>query len=313
MSGPEPGRGRGPEPERGPQLGRGPEPAPQPEPGGRVSDHLRAATRRLRAAGIEQAAGDARRLLAAALRLEPARLTLHLPEPMPAAAARAFAAMTERRAAHQPVAQIIGRRLFYGRPFIVTPDVLDPRPETETLVDAALGAPFARVLDLGTGSGAIVLSLLAERANATAIATDISAAALEVARRNAAALGLAGRVRFIRADWFDGIEGRFDLIVSNPPYIGAEELAHLAPDLGWEPAGALTPGADALAAYRRIVARAPAHLAPGGRLLLETGADQGPAVAALAREAGLLDVAILPDLDGRDRVVAARAPAQSRA
>ena len=273
------------------------------------AEALRLAIPRLAAAGIEAPAGDARRLLAHALGLAPDRLTLHLSEPLPPEAAARFEAALAARAARQPVAQITGSRLFWGRSFRVTRDTLDPRPETECLVVAALEAPFARLLDLGTGTGCILLSLLAERPQALGLGTDLSPAALAVAEGNAAALGLGDRAAFRRSDWFGAVEGRFDLIVSNPPYIAAEEMAGLAPEVrDWEPHLALSPGGDGLAAYRAIAAGAGAHLAPGGRLIVETGFAQGPAVAALFAAAGLENPRILPDLEGRDRIVAARAP-----
>lgn len=269
---------------------------------------LRAATARLAAAGVEGAARDARLLLAEAMGLAADRLTLHLAEALEATAAARFDAFVREREGRRPVAQILGRRDFWGRTFRVTRDTLDPRPETETLIAEALSEPFARVLDLGTGTGCILLTLLAERAAATGLGTDLSAAALAVAEGNARALGLADHATFVRADWFDGVAGRFDLLVSNPPYIAAAEMAGLAPEVrDWEPPGALSPGGDGLDAYRAICAAAPGHLAAGGRLLLEIGPTQGAAVSALARAAGLAGVRVLPDLDGRDRVVAARA------
>ncbi len=263
---------------------------------------------RLRAAGVAEPARDARLLLAHALDLPAERLSLALHDPAPPDIAARFAALIDRRAARQPVSQIIGRRLFWGRSFIVTPDVLDPRPETETLIAAALAEPFARVLDLGTGSGAILLTLLAEAPQATGLGVDISPAALDVARANARALGLAGRADFALSDWFAGVAGRFDLIVANPPYIAAAEMPALAPETReWEPHLALTPGGDGLDACRAISAGVAAHLIPGGRVLVETGPTQGAAVAVLMRKAGLQSVDVLPDMDGRDRVVLARA------
>jgi release factor glutamine methyltransferase len=262
---------------------------------------------RLTAAGVENPARDARLLLAFALGLPPDRLTLALNAPLPPGAAARFEAAVTARAARQPVSQIIGCRLFWGRWFRVTPDVLDPRPETETLVEAALREPFQRVLDLGTGSGAILLSLLADRPQATGLGTDLSTAALAVAQANAAALGLADRAHFRQADWLDGVTGRFDLVVANPPYIAEAEMAALAPEVReWEPHLALTPGGDGLEACRAILRGVGAVLAPQGRLLLEIGAGQGVAVAALCRAAGLAGVDVLPDLAGRDRVVSAR-------
>ena len=270
---------------------------------------LRAAVARLAAAGVPGPAGDARALLAHALRIAPDRLTLHLDDPVPPEVQQRLDAALTARATRQPVSQIIGQRLFWGRAFRVTPDVLDPRPETETLVAAALAGPFVRVLDLGTGSGAILLTLLAERPGASGVATDLSAAALGVARTNATALGVADRVEFVPADWFGNVIGRFDLIVSNPPYIAQAEMAALQPEVrDWEPHLALTPGGDGLDAYRRIAAGLGDHLLPEGRVLVEIGPTQGAAVMGLFQSAGLRDLSVGADLDGRDRVVAGRAP-----
>lgn len=273
------------------------------------ADAVRLAIPRLRQAGVEDAARDARVLLGHALGIAPNRLTLHMADPLAPEAAARFEMAIAARAARQPVSQITGQRLFWGRPFRVTRDVLDPRPETETLIAAALAAPFARVLDLGTGSGCILLTLLAERPAATGLGIDLSDAALAVARDTAAALGVGPRATFRTSDWFAAITGRYDLIVSNPPYIAEAEMPALAPEVrDWEPALALTPGGDGLAAYRVIAAGAGAHLAPGGRLMVEIGPTQGRTVAALFRAAGLQEVAVHPDLDGRDSVVAAAAP-----
>lgn len=267
------------------------------------------ASRRLTAAGIEGAALDARRLLAHAMGEPPERLTLRLQDDLTAPEAAAFEAAIAARAARQPVAQITGKRLFWGREFRVTRDTLDPRPETETLVAAALEEPFAKVLDLGTGTGCILLSLLKQISFAAGVGTDVSPAALDVARGNAAALGLGTRARFQQADWFAGVGGYFDLITSNPPYIAAEDMAGLAPEVrDWEPLGALTPGGDGLDAYRAIARGAPSRLMPAGRLMVEIGPTQGAAVAALFAAAGLERIEIRPDMDGRDRVVIARKP-----
>lgn len=273
------------------------------------AEALARAVPRLRAAGVDDPAGDARWLLAHALGIDPGRLTLHLPEPLGAAAAARFDAAITARAARQPVSRIIGFREFYGRRIQIGAAVLDPRPETEILVELALSEAFATVLDLGTGSGCILLTLLAEREQAQGCGSDISGDALEIARRNAAALGVADRASLTQSDWFTGISGRYDLIVSNPPYIAQAEMAALAPEVrDHEPALALTPGGDGLDAYRAIAAGAGAHLATGGRLMVETGPTQGEAVARLMRDAGLVAVTVTPDLDGRDRVVSGRKP-----
>lgn len=272
-----------------------------------LQEALRIGVARLAEAGIPDAPRDARLLLAHAAGIASDRLSLHLPEPLtPDAAARFDAALTARTT-RSPVSHITGRRAFWGREFAVTPDVLDPRPETETLIAEALSGPFNRVLDLGTGSGAILVTLLAERPLATGLGVDLSEAALAIARRNAEALGTLPRARLVVSDWFAAVEGHFDLIVSNPPYIAESEMAELSPEVLREPRMALTPGGDGLDAYRAIAAGAPAHLVAGGRLMAEIGPTQGAAVAALFRQAGLSAVEVLPDLDGRDRVVCARA------
>ncbi len=253
------------------------------------------------------ALAEARLLLGHVLGLD--RTTLHrLGDRAPDAGEWArFEALVARRQAKEPMSHLLGYRDFWAQRFRVTHDVLDPRPETEALVAEALTAPFARVLDLGTGSGAIVLSLLGERPAATGLGVDLSPAALAVARGNAQALGLAARADFALSDWFAAVPGRFDLIVANPPYIAEAEMAGLSPELRHEPRMALTPGGDGLGAYRTIAAGACDHLTAGGRLLLEIGPTQGAAVCALLAAAGMQAIRVLPDLDGRDRVVAAQA------
>lgn len=215
-----------------------------------------------------------------------------------------FDAIVQARKARQPLAQILGFAIFRDRSFRVTSDVLCPRADTEVLIDAALTISPLRILDLGTGPGTIALTLLAECPGATAVASDISQPALDIATENAERLGLKVRVEPTRSSWFDQITGEFDLIVSNPPYVDAATYATLAPEITqWEPKVALTPGGDGLEAYRIITAGAPAHLTPGGHLMVEIGFDQGAVVAALFQAAGLKDVCVLPDLNGKDRVV----------
>lgn len=271
-----------------------------------VSDALNAAVARLNAAGVDGAARDARWLMAHALGVPSDRLTLVLNEPLQSDAGAAFEAAIEKRVSRQPVSQIVGKRAFYGRDFRVTRDTLDPRPETELLVELALRRRFKRVLDLGTGTGAILITLLAEREGASGLGTDMSEAALSVARDNARAIGLDDRAQFLRADWFKGVTGPFDLIVSNPPYIAEHEMASLTPEVrDWEPTAALTDFGDGLSAYRVIAAGASAHLTPDGAVMVEIGWQQGRAVSDLFRQAGFGSVSVHPDLDGRDRVVVA--------
>jgi release factor glutamine methyltransferase len=277
-----------------------------------VDQALRAAVQTLAAAGLPEAGAEARHLLAHALGVGRDRLILIGSDPLPETAEAALHAALARRLAREPVTRIIGQRSFWGRTFRVTPAVLDPRADTETLIAAALDGPAPqRLLDLGTGSGIIAITLLAEWPEARAIASDISPDALAVARANAHALGVAARLDLILSDWFSRITGRYDLILSNPPYIAADEMPALAPEVRLhDPAIALSPGGDGLAPYRIIARQAPAHLTPGGRVILEIGWQQGPAVLAIFRAAGWHGLRLLPDMEGRDRVLLAQPPAE---
>lgn len=267
------------------------------------AEALRAAAARLAAAGVEDAPRDARLLLRWAAGLEAAALATRLGEPMASGEAARFAEAVARRAARIPLSHVTGRRAFWRFDFAVTPDVLDPRPETELLVAAALERPFARVLDLGVGSGCILLSLLAERADATGVGVDASAGALAVAAKNAAALGVADRADLRLGDWLDGVTGSFDLVTANPPYLATAELAGLAPEVLAEPREALNGGPDGLAPYRRIAEGLDGVLAPGGRALLEIGPTQGVSAAAPFRAAGFDRIALRRDMDGRPRLL----------
>ncbi|SOC14044.1 [protein release factor]-glutamine N5-methyltransferase [Rhodobacter sp. JA431] len=266
-------------------------------------------TRQLEGAGIEGASTDARRLLAHAMSVPAERLYLSVHQELPEETHKDYLKYLAMREARQPVAQITGHRAFWKHEFRVTRDTLDPRPETELLVEVALEEPFARVLDLGTGTGCVLLSLLADSPEAKGVGTDISEAALTVAKENAARLSLMDRAAFVHGDWFHGVEGRFDLIVSNPPYITEEEMTHLAPEVrDWEPHQALTPGGDGLGAYRAIAFGAFARLNPGGRLALEIGPTQAAAVSAMLTAQGFEVREVRPDLGYRDRVVLAHRP-----
>lgn len=265
---------------------------------------------RLRAAGVPDAAGDFRRIFRWAYDVgttDPEPQTRDAPN---ALALRMLDLGVSERETRRPVSQIIGKRKFWKGTFKVTHDVLDPRPETELLVELGIQDPFDRVLDLGTGSGCIVVSLLMERPNALGVGTDISEKALLVARENAESMGVAERVILRVSDWYDDVGGRFDLIVSNPPYIAEDEIRDLPPEVrSHEPHAAWAGGADGLSAYRAIVSGARNYLTPGGRLLVEIGSTQADGVRDLLAAAGLESVAVHGDLDGRDRVVAARNPA----
>jgi release factor glutamine methyltransferase len=233
-------------------------------------------------------------------------LITHDDEALPDPVARDFAALCERRLAGEPVAYLVGHKEFHGLTFRVDARVLVPRPDTETLVEWALavleGVTTPRVLDLGTGSGAIALALQRQRPDAEVLAIDASEEALAVARANATRLGLP--VRFAHGHWLDGIDARFDLIVSNPPYI-AENDAHL-PALRHEPRQALVSGPDGLQDLRLLCAQVPARLAPGGWVLLEHGHDQADAVRELLRAAGLQGIQSRRDLAGIERCSGAR-------
>lgn len=268
---------------------------------------VRDATMRLQSAGVPDAARDARRLFSFATGTDASRLTITLPEPVCEAVAAIFEGLVVRRMSREPVSHLTGTRAFYGRDFKVTADVLDPRPETETLVEVALRSNFTKMIDLGTGSGCILVTLLTEVPQSIGYGTDLSGAALEVARTNAARHGVADRATFVCADWMESAKGSFDLIVSNPPYIATNEMSRLSPEVAnWEPHMALTDGADGLSHYRTIIKQAVSHLMPDGRLIFEIGPTQGQAVADLMRAAHLQHVTVIPDLDGRDRVVSAQ-------
>lgn len=218
-----------------------------------------------------------------------------------------FNAMVARRVNREPMSHILGERAFYNGRFVVSGAVLDPRPETEFLVAAALDVPFETVLDLGTGSGCILLSILDEEKHARGVGVDISQEALSVATDNLDRFNLHARCVLICSDWYQNVSGQFDLIVSNPPYIAANEMADLQPEVrDHEPRMALTDEADGLSHYRTIIAGAPDYLTPGGSLMVEIGPTQAAAVAAMMRERGFDGIQVLPDLDGRDRVVSAR-------
>jgi release factor glutamine methyltransferase len=271
----------------------------------------------LRQGGIETPELDARVLVCHAASLSHEAYVAKACSPIEPTMRAWLDAAIQRRLNREPVARITGFREFYGRQFLVDPYVLDPRPDTETLIEAALAlverqgladSPL-RLLDLGTGTGCILLTLLAELPRAEGVGTDVSAPALASAAANAKRLGVAARASFVLADWLDAVGGRFDLILANPPYLATGEIEHLADDVAmYDPRLALDGGADGLDAYRRIAARAGDVLTEQGRLLVEIGATQADAVAGILCGAGLkLDQAEGPRLDlaGRPRAVVA--------
>ena len=238
---------------------------------------------------------------------------------LPPEAAARFAASIDRRLRGEPVSRILGSREFYGRPFRIDANTLDPRPDTETLVEAALEVidregwrqrPL-RLLDLGTGSGCILITLLAELPMAIGVGVDVSLPALALARDNARALGVGQRASFVASDWLDAVSGNFDLVVANPPYIATADIGGLAREVAaHDPLPALDGGHDGLDAYRRILPRLRQLLQKGAIVLFETGADQTEAVQGLLGDAGLKAAQgewLWRDLAARPRVVGARA------
>lgn len=264
----------------------------------------------MRRAGVPDAPRDSRLLMAEAFGLEPGGLPARIRDDLPAAVARRFDGFVKRRLRREPVSQILGRRHFMTRTVMVSAHVLDPRPETEVLVRLAMEEPYTRVLDLGTGSGAILCTLLAEaRGRASGVGVDTSEEVCQVAYDNAQSFGVGDVADIFISDWFEHVEGTFDLIVTNPPYIAISEMADLSAEVrNWEPRFALTDGGDGLGAYRRIAQGLPQFLRPGGRFLCEIGPTQAGAVRALLLAAGLTGIEVHPDLDGRDRVVSGRLP-----
>lgn len=260
---------------------------------------------KLSAVPTDDTVRDIRVLAAHAMGVEPSRMTLHMHDELSEVVKSRLSEMVEKRLLCMPVSKIIERRMFWGRSFSVNEDVLDPRGDTETLIAAALElGPKARVLDLGTGSGAIALTLAAEWTHAEVVATDVSDAALRIAGQNAEAFGVAGRVDLRRSDWFGNVEGLFDLIVSNPPYIGLEEWDGLDVEVrDFDPRIALTDESDGLSAYRVIAAGAGAYLHIGARLLVEIGWSQSADVSKLFDDAGFREIECLPDMAGRDRMI----------
>ncbi len=278
-----------------------------------IATTLDHAAERLRRAGICHARAEARLLIGAALGIGRDAVFGHPERQLAPGELMLLGDVLGRRCAREPVAHILGAREFWSLDFTVTADTLVPRPDSETLIEAALEVlpkPDGRyrILDLGTGGGCLLLALLHERHNATGLGIDKSAMALEVAKANAQALGLAGRAEFHIGDWVRGLDGSFDVIVANPPYIPEDEIGALAPEVAqYEPKLALSGGPDGLQCYREMVPGLLRRLVPGGTLVIEIGFGQATAVATILARHGLVESARRKDLGGQNRCIIAKA------
>ena len=281
------------------------------EDGVSVGDWTAAAAARLADAGVETARLDARLLMAHVMGGDVARVVAESRATVSADQLATLDRLLARRQAREPMSHILGRREFWGLDFTVTPATLTPRPDTETVIEAVLdarpdkGAPL-RILDLGTGTGCLLLALLHEYPAATGLGIDVSADALAVAEKNAVALGLAGRATFDEGVWCQGVEGTFDVVVSNPPYIPDDDILGLMTEVSaYEPIAALRGGSDGLDAYRQISSELPKVMKQGAGVFFEVGDGQADAVAAILREGGFSDVSRRADLGGRERCISA--------
>ena len=284
-------------------------PEPAPSPAFDVRTVLRDAGRRLSAAGIDTPLLDARLLLGYLLGRDAAWLIAHPDTVLDPVQQDSFDELVTRRVAREPVAHIVGIREFWSLTFETGPEVLTPRPDSETLVEAVLAAEpdrqrALRILDLGTGSGCLLLSVLSEYPNARGMGVDISPAAIQIARRNAARLGLAARTDWCVSDWAAVPDGEFDLVISNPPYIESAAIAALEPEVrAHEPLGALDGGTDGCDAYRDLLARVAGWMSDSAHVFLEHGEGQSDAVARIAGQNRLRVAGVHADLAGRARIL----------
>ena len=264
-------------------------------------------TLKLSISEIDNAARDARILVAHALGIPISQLSLNTNENVPEDISASLEKLISRRINREPIAKILGKRQFWGRTFFISEDVLDPRGDTETLINYVKDRPVRSVLDLGTGSGVIAISLACEWKEVHVVATDISEAALLVAQKNARYFNVQDKIDFLKSDWFEAIEGKFDLIISNPPYIGLSESSEISQEvLNYDPDIALFAGSDGLEAYERIIPQLTKFLNPGARVVLEIGASQSESVKTLMNSSGLYEVNTFKDLAGKDRLVTAK-------
>ena len=264
---------------------------------------------RLKEVGISNSARESKKLLAFVTNHEYSALNWMQEFKISKEIKFKFIDLIEKRVSGAPISKIIGKRLFFNSEFFVNENVLDPRPETEVVVSVALEKNFSNVLDLGTGTGCIVISLLKERPDVVGVSTDISKECLNVAKINAETNGVLDRVKFIHSDWFSNVTSRFDLIVSNPPYIGLSELNDLSREVkNFDPKVALFGGRDGLNCYEAIFNDVSRFLNPGGRLITEVGYAQSSIVKKFFLNSGFIDIKVTKDLDLNNRVVSGYLP-----
>ena len=262
---------------------------------------------KLSKSGIEGAARDARILTAFALEIPISELSLKINQQVSEKIIVELEKLVLRRINREPVSKILGRRDFWGRTFSINENVLDPRGDTETLIDFVIEKPVKSVLELGTGSGAIAITLACEWEEVHVTAVDISEDALVLAKLNAEKFNVQDKIHFLKSDWYDSVKGLFDLIISNPPYIGLAEQDELSAEvIKYDPEIALFSGSDGMEAYKRIIPNLVKFLNPDGLVVLETGASQGIKVKNMMNAAGFIDAKIVKDLSGKDRLVAAK-------
>ena len=264
-------------------------------------------TIKLSRSGIEGAARDARILTAYALEIPISELSLKLDELVSEQIISGLEKFILRRINREPISKILGKREFWGRSFSISENVLDPRADTETLIDFVIEKPVKSVLELGTGSGAIAVTLACEWKEVHLTAVDISEDAISMAKINAEKFNVQNKIHFLKSDWFESVRGSFDLIISNPPYIGLVEQDEIAAEvIKYDPEVALFAGRDGLEAYKRIIPKLANFLNPDGLVVLETGASQSNEVKKMMNEVGFIDAKIVKDLSGKDRLVSAK-------
>ena len=262
---------------------------------------------KLSESGIEGASRDARILTAYTLQIPVSDLSLKINEKVSGKITSKLEKLILRRINREPISKILGRRDFWGRTFSINENVLDPRGDTETLIDFVIEKPVKSVLELGTGSGAIAITLACEWKEVHVTAVDISEDALLLAKLNAEKFNVQNKIHFLKSDWYDNVKGLFDLIISNPPYIGLAEQDELSDEvIKYDPEIALFAGRDGLDAYRRIIPSLSKFLNPDGFVALETGASQSNQIKIMMNTFGFIDTKIVKDLSGKDRLVAAK-------